>query len=82
MMAWQWHQLDNMQIICTSLQTDNHAHTSPLMKKMDGKPANFCVLLYYLNFVFYCTHVRMSYVLNSYLLTYLIQFHLKNGHLK
>ena len=28
----------------------------------------FCVLLYYLNFVFYCTHVRMSYVLNSYLL--------------
>jgi len=30
-----------------------------------------CVLLYYLHFVFYCTHVRMSYVLNSYLLTYL-----------
>ena len=22
---------------------------------------SFCVLLYYLNFVFYCTHVRMSY---------------------
>jgi len=32
--------------------------------------SDFCVLLYYLNFVFYCTHVRMSYVLNSYLLTY------------
>ena len=32
----------------------------------------FCVLLYYLHFVFYCTHVRMSYVLNSYLLTYLL----------
>ena len=31
----------------------------------------FCILLYYLHFVFYCTHVRMSYVLNSYLLTYL-----------
>jgi len=30
----------------------------------------FCVLLYYLHFVFYCTHVRMSYVINSYLLTY------------
>jgi len=33
MMGWQWHQLDhNMQIICTSLQTDNHASrpTSPL----------------------------------------------------
>jgi len=25
MMGWQWHQLDNMQIICTLLQTDNHA---------------------------------------------------------
>jgi len=27
---WQWHQQDHMQIICTSLQTDNHASTSPL----------------------------------------------------
>ena len=25
MMGWQWHQLDHMQIICTSLWTDNHA---------------------------------------------------------
>jgi len=30
MMVWQWHQLDHMQIICTSLQADNHASTSPL----------------------------------------------------
>jgi len=30
MMWWQWHQLDHMQIICTSLQTDNHASTSSL----------------------------------------------------
>jgi len=30
MMGWQWHQLDHMQIICSSLQTDNHAITSPL----------------------------------------------------
>jgi len=29
-MGLQWHQLDHMQIICTSLQTDNHASTSPL----------------------------------------------------
>jgi len=28
MMGWQWHQLDHMQIICTSLQTDDHASTS------------------------------------------------------
>jgi len=30
MMGWQWHQLYHMQIICTWLQTDNHAHTSSL----------------------------------------------------
>jgi len=28
--GWQWHQLDQMQIICTSLQTDNQASTSSL----------------------------------------------------
>jgi len=31
MMGWQWYQLGHMQIICTSLQTDNHASTSPLI---------------------------------------------------
>jgi len=30
MMGWQWHQLDHMQITCSSLQTDNHASTSLL----------------------------------------------------
>jgi len=30
MMGWHWHQLDHMQIICTLLQTDNHASTSSL----------------------------------------------------
>jgi len=30
MMGWQWHQLDHMQIICTSLQTDDHASNSSL----------------------------------------------------
>jgi len=30
MMGWQWHQLDHMQITCTSLQTDNHTSTSAL----------------------------------------------------
>jgi len=30
-MGWQWHQLDHMQIIYTSLQTDNHASTQPLI---------------------------------------------------
>ena len=27
---WQWHQLGHMQV-CTSLQTDNHASTPPLI---------------------------------------------------
>jgi len=27
--GWQWHQVDHVQIICTSLQTDNNASTSP-----------------------------------------------------
>jgi len=39
MMGWQWHQLDHMQIICTSLQTDNHTSISPLMEEKI-KPAN------------------------------------------
>jgi len=40
MLGWQWHQLDNMQIICTSLQTDNHASTSPLsFYRPDALPA-------------------------------------------
>jgi len=40
MMGWQWHQLDCMQIVCTSLQTDNHASTSPLsFYRPDALPA-------------------------------------------
>jgi len=34
MMGWQWHQLHHMQIICTSLQSDNHAGTSSLVFTM------------------------------------------------
>jgi len=32
MMGWQWHQLDHMQIICTSLQTYSHASTPSLIQ--------------------------------------------------
>jgi len=28
----QWHQLDNMQTICTSLRTDNHTNISSLIR--------------------------------------------------
>jgi len=39
MMGWQWHQLNHMQIICTSLQTHNHANTSSLnFYKPDALP--------------------------------------------
>ena len=33
--GWQWHQLDHMQTICTSLQTDNHTNTPPLRNYLD-----------------------------------------------
>jgi len=40
MTGWQWHQLDHMQIICPSLQTDNHTSTSPLsLYRPDALPA-------------------------------------------
>jgi len=40
MMGWQWHQLDHMQIIFISLQTDNHASTSSVnVYKPDALPA-------------------------------------------
>jgi len=36
---WQWHQLGHRQI-CTSLQTDNHASTPPLVfYRPDALPA-------------------------------------------
>jgi len=39
-MGWQWHQLDHMEINCTSLQTDTHASISPLsLYWQDALPA-------------------------------------------
>ena len=36
---WQWHQLGHMQV-CTSIQTDNHASTSPLsFYRLDALPS-------------------------------------------
>jgi len=39
MMGWQWHQLDDMQIICTSFQTDHHASTPALSFLQAGCPS-------------------------------------------
>ena len=36
--GWQWHQLGHTQV-CTSLQTDNHASTSPLSFLQAGCPS-------------------------------------------
>jgi len=33
---WQWYQLGHMQV-CTSLQTDNHASTPPLLVFFTGR---------------------------------------------
>jgi len=35
---WLWHQLGHMQV-CTSLQTDNHASTPPLVFLQAGYPS-------------------------------------------
>jgi len=35
---WQWHQLGYMQV-CTALQTDSHASTSPLSFLQAGCPS-------------------------------------------
>jgi len=35
---WQWHQLGHLQV-CASLQTDNHASTSPLKFLQAGCPS-------------------------------------------
>jgi len=35
---WQWHQRGHMQV-CSSLQTDNHASTSPLSFLQAGCPS-------------------------------------------
>jgi len=38
-LGWQWHQLDHMQTICTSLQIDNHTNTSLLnYYRLDALP--------------------------------------------
>jgi len=37
MMGLQWHQLDHMQIICTPLQTDNHAITPSSLNFSHGR---------------------------------------------
>jgi len=35
---WQWHQLNHMQV-CISLETDNHASTSPISFLQAGCPS-------------------------------------------
>jgi len=42
MMGWQWHHLDHMKIICTSLQTDNHASSliTQFFYRLDALPNN------------------------------------------
>ena len=36
---WQWHPQGHMQVICTQLQTDNHASTPPLSFLQAGCPS-------------------------------------------
>jgi len=41
-MGWQWYQLDYMQSICTSLQTDNHARTLSIGQMLFLMPNQRC----------------------------------------
>ena len=67
MMEWQCHQLDHMQIICTSLKTNNHASTLSLNflragcsswhptnspKALKTRPQQYCT----------CTHKTNVYI--------------------
>jgi len=44
LMGWQGHQLEHMQIICTSLQTDNHVSTSPNIRYNNNNNNRFTAL--------------------------------------
>jgi len=60
MVRWQWHQLDHTQIICTSLQIDNHASTFSLFYRPDALPAaqsavsKHCVVVWRGELYVYC----------------------------
>jgi len=75
------HQLTNMPPSIGGPEVDNVViaafaalvwHT-PTLRQQISRYGNLCVFTCIIFiFVFHCTHVRMSYVLNSYLLTYLL----------
>jgi len=46
--GWQWHQLGHMQIICTSLQTDNLSNGSTIMTSDGVKVIHMCVCVCWL----------------------------------
>ena len=68
-MGWEWHQLDYMQIICTSLQTDNHVSTSPL-KCLSCCPTN----RYEVQLIFLTS--QRSEVVNALVLLYMASYHM------
>ena len=67
----QWHQLDHMQTICTSLQTDNHTNTSLLnFYEPDASPdAQHTVSKHWTNY-FLVLQYFICYMQNNTLLTY------------
>ena len=67
----QWHQLDHMQTICTSLQTDNHTNTSLLnLYEPDASPdAQHTVSKHWTNY-FLVLQYFICYMQNNTSLTY------------
>ena len=63
---WQWHRLGHMQV-CASLQTDNHASTSPLSFLQTGCPSchpdNSVIALKDICFSLYVTEMKFDLAL-------------------
>jgi len=63
MTGWQWHQLDDMQNICISLQTDNHASTSSLkiiMVALWNRADHYIFALWFLLAIFFFSSPNLS----------------------
>jgi len=65
-MGWQWHELDQMQIICTSLRTANHASTSAFnFYRSDALPATQPTASQHQRHLFTSLHVGLFILINK-----------------
>ena len=65
--VWQWHQLDHIHIICTSMQTDNHATTSLWPFYGIGQAGHYIFILWFLS-------LRSTYVIGQTIYIFMLWF--------